>query len=522
MKKRVLLCLLLTLLLASMLALPVSAEGEEGGDQPEHTHEYIWDRHTGTCACGATTTSEHSWGNYTVVKAADCVNPGSATETCSICSESKTLEIPATGHVFSGTCTSVDAGNHSRECTVCHVTETTVHAFGEPSVTKTPSCTEEGERMYVCTACGYQKTEKLPITHSYGSWVNGGGETHYRACAFCDTKQEAGHNWVETGAILEPTCETKGAIQYVCTDCGGYGEYVLDALGHKYDNDCDADCNTCGAEREAEHKVSKVWTKNGTYHWHACSACGEKFDEAKHYPGPAATEEKPQVCLVCLYEMMPIKGHTHEYADKLTSDATGHWYPCDGCEDKKDFKEHVYDDLCDPDCNECGYTSETAHSYGEEYLTDEEEHWQVCTLCGEESEHEAHKPGPEATEEEPQLCIICDYELVAAIEHIHEPGEEWMSDEECHWYACECGEKLDEASHMWDEGTENEDSTVTYVCSVCEAEKTEGEPKEAAAFPWWIVSIVAGVVCVVAAVLLFIFMGKKKEDDEDDYDYDED
>lgn len=46
---------------------------------------------------------------------------------------------------------------------------------------------------------------------------------------------------------------------------------------------------------------------------------------------------------------------------------------------------------------------------------------------------------------------------------------------EKHWKACECGEIMDEAIHVWDDGTGNDDSTITYACEECGLTKTEGE-----------------------------------------------
>ena len=35
---------------------------------------------------------------------------------------------------------------------------------------------------------------------------------------------------------------------------------------------------------------------------------------------------------------------------------------------------------------------------------------------------------------------------------------------------------MDEAIHVWDDGTGNDDATITYACKGCGLTKTEGEP----------------------------------------------
>lgn len=58
----------------------------------------------------------------------------------------------------------------------------------------------------------------------------------------------------------------------------------------------------------------------------------------------------------------PVSGHTHQWAQRWSSDATHHWHDCavPGCPvteaRKKDgYKEHVFDDDQDAVCNVCGY-----------------------------------------------------------------------------------------------------------------------------------------------------------------------
>lgn len=73
--------------------------------RPEHRHSYAinfdQDYHWEECACGATrNTTEHTWGEPEVTKAATCTEPGEKTFTC-VCGATKMEEIPATGHNFS-------------------------------------------------------------------------------------------------------------------------------------------------------------------------------------------------------------------------------------------------------------------------------------------------------------------------------------------------------------------------------------------------------------------------------------
>jgi hypothetical protein len=75
---------------------------------------------------------------------------------------------------------------------------------------------------------------------------------------------------------------------------------------HVFDNACDTDCNTCGFVRTIEHAYKSEWSKDSNGHWHECSVCGAKADEAAHIPGAEATETTAQTCTECEYELAPI------------------------------------------------------------------------------------------------------------------------------------------------------------------------------------------------------------------------
>lgn len=481
--------LTLSILILLSLAMPVwAAEGEPpvtgGADQPP-----------------VTTTHTHTW--ETVTTAATCTTAGSKTSTCSGCGEVSTESIPATGHSFGGW-TSVDGLNHKHSCSVCGAEETTGHAWGDGTTNVQPGCTTEGQKTYTCS-CGAVKTEALsPAGHSYGDWTLT-EQTHSRSCTVCGTAESGAHAWVLVETI-PATCKEVGANGYGCTICEALlVEEIPKLKEHVYDNGCDTTCNSCGETRVTEHKYNTAWSRNSKEHWHACTICGHKNDVGSHYPGPAATEEKAQLCLTCGLTLTPKLNHTHKYENKLSFDKNGHWYACSGCEVQKDLEEHRFDDACDPDCNDCGYTTNTAHDFDDKWESDESGHWQVCTVCGKPGKEEAHTADPNTPETEAKLCTVCDYEMEPAQEHVHE-FEDWDWDEENHWVVCQCEETQALEPHSWDEGTE-EDGIITYLCTQCDAQRTEEAPEEG--FPWWIMLVVFGLVALGAAAGLVIYFVKQ-------------
>ena len=455
----------------------------------------------------APTEHSHSWTTDTVL--ATCTQGGSTQKTCS-CGATETTTTPALGHSWGGWTNGGDS--HSHACTVCGISESAGHSWGEAQTITAATCTATGTRTYTCS-CGATKSETIPMTdHAYGAWTVADA-THSRSCA-CGKTESASHSWQES-AVVAATCLKEGSVAYTCSTCGATKTEPLPKLTtHTYDHVCDPDCNICGAVRDASHKPNVLWSKNASGHWHPCSACGEKLDLGNHYPGPAATEEKAQICLTCGYTLTAKKGHVHQYETQWTSDETGHWNACSGCEDQKNFEFHNYDDGCDSDCNICGYLTPTAHDYSGDWFCDETGHWDICTICQELSAPEPHVPGPDATETDAQVCLTCNFELAPVLEpteHIHTAEGTWLTDAESHWKNCACGEETEKQPHIWDAGEEQEDTTILYTCEDCGFTRTEGEPKATGINPLiWIGGIIVALVAAAAGIAFVLVSRLRK------------
>ena len=116
-------------------------------------------------------TGAHTWGEWTVTKAATCTVAGVKEAKCAVCSATKTEAIPATG----------------------------AHTWGQWVVTKAATCTVAGVKEAKCAVCGGTKTEVIPATgvHTWGQWtvtkeatyVDAGEQT--RACSVCGATEKA-------------------------------------------------------------------------------------------------------------------------------------------------------------------------------------------------------------------------------------------------------------------------------------------------------------------------------------------
>lgn len=330
---------------------------------------------------------------------------------------------------------------------------------------------------------------------------------HARSCtvAGCSYAEAGAHTWANEQIIKEATCKDKGTKSFTCSTCSvtKYEDIPLKTT-HTYDNDCDAECNVCAAKRDASHKFSKAWSKNGSSHWHACERCGEKSDTASHVPGPLATEERSQNCLTCGYVIVARLNHVHKPGASWESDKDGHWRTCTSCSMELNYEKHDIGTGCDG-CKTCGYTDPNTHIYDGVWEMDRVSHWAICTVCHQASDLEEHIPGDPATKDHPQTCTKCGYVLAEFSEHEHASIDVWMFNSAEHWEVCECGEKLNIAPHEWDEGKEDKGNTIAYTCRVCgEIKVTE---QEKSGFPWgallvMLVILLVGTVGVLAWTLL--------------------
>ena len=343
-------------------------------------------------------------------------------------------------HTYSTTW-STDETNHWHECSVCgdkkdlaaHVDANNDHNCDvcdkkmSDHTGGTATCTDKA----TCTICG-QKYGEL-AAHNYKTEWSTDETNHWHECSVCgDKKDVAAH--IPGAAATETTPQT-------CTICG----YVIKAaLGHTHNfnqkNTSEtylksaATCTkkavyyyscTCGEKGTetfesgelAAHNYKTEWSKDSTKHWHECSVCGSKKDEAAHTPGAAATETTPQTCTTCGYVIKEAIGHVHSYTEKNTD--AKYLKSAATCTAKA-----VYYYSCS--CGEKGTATfesgETlAHTWETKWANNDSKHWHECTVCktkGDEADHAFEwKIDKEATVTEAgakhEECKVCGYKKTA-------------------------------------------------------------------------------------------------------------
>ena len=201
-----------------------------------------------------------------VTTPATCVDEGVLTYTCSVCSDSYTEAIPATG----------------------------AHTY-TPAVTTPASCTTEGVRTYTCSVCSDSYTEAISATghtavtdKAVAATCTADGKTEGSHCSVCnavikaqETVPATGHTAVVDKAVAA-TCTADGKTEGShCSVCNTVikAQEAVKATGHKAVTDkaiaatCiasgkteGAHCSVCNTVIKAQETVpatghSLVWTE---------------------------------------------------------------------------------------------------------------------------------------------------------------------------------------------------------------------------------------------------------------------
>lgn len=183
---------------------------------------------------------EHTWDNGAVTTKPTCTTPGVRTKTCTICGETTTEAISATGHSFTGTKTvtaptCTEPGYTTTKCANCPETQktdstpATGHSWNRGVITTEPTCTTPGSQTKTCTKCSVTTTEPIPATgHTTGEWVvikaPTGTETGERqqSCKICHAvinKQTISRLIVELNASSLPLQTRKSTTALKIKSC---------------------------------------------------------------------------------------------------------------------------------------------------------------------------------------------------------------------------------------------------------------------------------------------------------------
>ena len=219
------------------------------------------------------------------------------------------------------------AGTYYKSCPVCGASSKnwnnatfTVSAHGHSYTKKVTSsdylktaaanCTQKNIYWYVCSYCNACAKDDPAASDKYYTGTTVGPHI------YTEKIEDSAHYVAGSGA----NCQSAKQYYYDCAYCNQIGTSKWNSTTY------------------GPHNYETVWSSNEAGHWHSCSLCDSKADEATHTPDrTAATETEPIKCTVCDYLIAPTIEHTHKLtlvaANPPTCTENGNiaYYMCSVC-----------------------------------------------------------------------------------------------------------------------------------------------------------------------------------------------
>ena len=396
----------------------------------------------------------HTWDDGEVTTPATCEEKGEKIYICTVCNETKTEEISATGHQHTeienkkdSTCSEAGYTGDKvcKDCNTVIETGTVIakkgHTWNNGEVTEKPTCEETGEKTYICANCGNTKTEEIPATghtevkdEAVAETCEKDGLTEGSHCSVCkkvlkaqervsatghiEVKDEAveatcekdgltegshcsvckkvlkaqetipatGHKWNAGEITKKATCEEKGEKTYTCANCGNTKAEEIPATGH--------------AEVKDE-AVEATCEKDGLTEGSHCSVCKKVLKAQETIPATGHKWNTGEITKEATCEEKGVKTYTCANCEKIRTEeipATGHTEVKDEavaatCE-KDGLTEGSHCSVCKKVLKAQETIPSTGHKFGAWKTTHPADVFSVekqsrsCSECGKEEERE--------------------------------------------------------------------------------------------------------------------------------------
>ena len=190
---------------------------------------------------------------------------------------------------------------------------------------------------------------------------------------------------------------------------------------------------TVGAA-DCTHANISGWQTSQAKHWKECTDCHETVEEENHIPDSTWTYDDDYHWVTCTKcGYGPLKKARHSYG------TDGYCVICHRHNHGSNFTWQYNDTEHYKVCNVCGATFDRAtHKKIETWLTDENTHWQACE-CGKKYPA-AHSYGDDCK------CDTCGY-------YKHVAPATYSKDKTYHWKLCtECGYIIELKKHEYENG----------------------------------------------------------------------
>ena len=270
-------------------------------------------------------------------------------------------------HVYDNDCDSI--------CNICGAERTVgEHIFGDYTVTKEPTCTEQGEKARICAICNYKDTEAIPATgHTYNSDCD-------TDCNVCGAVRVPPHSDNDTNGIcdncgaylsdialstVKDVVVSAGETVYLKFTAPYTGRYTFysSSSSDTYGYVCDSNKNSLVSDDDSGSNNNFLITTTLTQ--------GTVYYLGVKYYSPSNSGTIPvTINYIC--------DHTSTHTEHKDSTCTEHGYDksiCDICgatvsTTELPYKHDYVATVTAPTCTEQGYTTYTCSLCGDSYTAD--------------------------------------------------------------------------------------------------------------------------------------------------------
>ena len=243
----------------------------------------------------------HTWGEWIPITAPTCVQKGVEKRVCTKDeAHVETREVNALGHDYIGTLTKPtceEKGYTTYVCSRCQdsytgdYTDALAHAWNEGEITIAPTCTQAGEKKYVClndtshfytepvAATGHKASQSVQIENKVeATCTQSGSFEEVVYCAVCHTELSRVSQAIAAlehdyqSLVTAPTATRPGFTTYTCTRCSqSYADSYTSPTGKVGGFKCKA--RTAAAQSVTWNKVTGV----SGYQVQISNAAGNKW-----------------------------------------------------------------------------------------------------------------------------------------------------------------------------------------------------------------------------------------------------
>ena len=179
----------------------------------------------------------------------------------------------------------------------------------------------ENDSIPVSAIIKYGSTADLVVCkHNLNSTWSSDSFSHWHECSICNGKRDVSAHTYDQKTVNEqykvsPATCLSGTTYYMSCGCGATGTETFEI----------------GDKDTANHSgiLDPNWKSNDTNHWKEYACCRAHAEEAAHTPGPVATEDAPQICTECGYELAPALAHTHVWGAWISNGDGTHTRTCE-------------------------------------------------------------------------------------------------------------------------------------------------------------------------------------------------